>query len=363
VKAFIALEESLDIRSLKRNDCETRTIPWVSYEAVRSLIAYTDFLGRVGFTFALVSMEKRALFDASSRILIHRGFTVNETMELMREQIGYSLRNDETTKLREFAKYVSLFDLDEELKKFYEINELVHLLRHECPWDREQTHKSLVPELIEESLELAEEIIRETPKGIEEELGDTLLQILFHIVLGEENGDFNFSNVTDILFEKLYERHPHVFGDSKVSKSKQVLDQWESIKKSKHKEKGMNISKILASFITTVDAQENARKEGLDFANVHQIEAKINEELSELKEAMAKQTNIGEEVGDLLFSVINLARFLNIDPSHALFLSMNKFEKRFSAMKMRSKDINRLSDSESNKIWERVKDDEQSSKH
>jgi tetrapyrrole methylase family protein/MazG family protein len=122
--------------------------------------------------------------------------------------------------------------------------------------------------------------------------------------------------------------------------------------------KGMNISKILASFITTVNLQKFARKEGLDFSNVAQIKTKISEELSELNRAMAENTNVREEIGDLLFSVINLARFLDIDPSHALFLSMSKFEKRFTEVKNRVPNVKALNETELDKIWKEIKKDE-----
>lgn len=360
VKAFVVLNRDLNIKEFKRSYYEVKSIPLENYESVRSLIIYTDFLRRVGFAFALISTQESELFNSSARILIHRGYSFESAIELLKTKTGYSPTSRDIGKLKDFEKYVELFDLSGELKKIYDISELVRLLRNECPWDREQTHKSLVPELIEESLELSEEIVRQNEKGIEEELGDTLLQILFHCVLGEEEGFFDISSVSDVLFEKLYQRHPHVFKDSRVSKSREVLDQWENIKKSKRSEKGMNISKILASFITTVNLQEFARKEGFDFSNVAQIETKISEELSELNRAMADKTNVREEIGDLLFSVINLARFLNIDPSHALFLSMSKFERRFTEIKNRVPDIKALNEAELDKIWEEIKKDEQS---
>ncbi|MGC8721592.1 MAG: nucleoside triphosphate pyrophosphohydrolase [Caldisericaceae bacterium] len=363
VRALISLDEGVGVNAFKRTDLEVRSIPLKGYESERTLIIYTDFLNRVGFPFALVSSCNKSLFTASAMLLIHRGFSLEEAVGLAKSKTDYTPESLDKRELIGYEKYAVLFDLNKEAKKIYEITELVRLLRNECPWDREQTHQSLVPELIEESLELSEEIKRQNNKGIEEELGDTLLQIIFHTVLGEEDGAFDISGVTDVLFEKLFVRHPHVFGKSKVDESRQVLDQWENIKKAKHKQKGINISKILSSFITTVDSQEFARIEGFDFSNVNQIQEKISEELEETREALAKNTNVREEVGDLLFSVINLARFLEIDPSHALFLSMNKFEKRFAEMKKRFPKIKDLNEAQADKLWREIKKDEEPREH
>jgi tetrapyrrole methylase family protein/MazG family protein len=137
-----------------------------------------------------------------------------------------------------------------------------------------------------------------------------------------------------------------------------VLEQWEDIKKRKNGDKTLNIAKILASFITTVDVQEAARKEGLDFISVEQIEKKISEELKELKEARELEEGVSIEVGDLLFSVINLARFLEIDPAHALFLSMDKFSERFESLKKKGGNLTSISNNKKDKMWEEIKKNE-----
>ncbi len=358
IKAFISLDKNIKVKDLREHGLEWKIIEWKDYDSYRELILYTDFLGRVGFPFAIFSKDKKVIFEASSKILVHKNFSLSDCLSILKEKLDYEASSKEIEEIKELIRYQKIFDLNNDLKNFYEIRELIRLLRHQCPWDREQTHKSLVPELIEESLELAEEINKNNSQGMKEELGDVFLQILFQSLLSEEEAIFDFSNVTETLFEKLWERHPHVFGATRIAESKKVLDQWESIKRKKLGDKALNISKILASFLSTVDKQEEARTQGLDFSNTEEIEEKIIEELNEIKESKRTGNNVMEELGDLLFSVINLSRFLHVDPAHALLLSMSKFEKRFEKMKKNSRNLKELSKSKLNEMWEDVKRDE-----
>ncbi len=263
-------------------------------------------------------------------------------------------------KAKEFEKTLPLYKLPEPIYSFYLTNEMIKTLRKNCPWDREQTHESLIPELVEEPLELAEAIKRKDFNGMNEELGDVLLQILFHAILGEEEKKFDIETVTKTLFEKMYERHPHVFSGVKARDSSEVLENWENIKKKKHKDKTESISKILASFITSADLQLEARENGLDFSSVEQIEEKIIEELKELKKARKNGKKVQEELGDLLFSAVNLARFLNIDTAHALFISMEKFRRRFQNVKSRAGKLTELSEKDLDRLWEEAKKNENS---
>ncbi len=250
--------------------------------------------------------------------------------------------------LDDFLNVAPLLSINEDVKQFYMVFLMIKTLRKLCPWDREQTHQTLIPELVEEPLELLEEIKRGKVDGIKEELGDVLLQILLHSEIASESNEFSFKDVAITLFEKMFERHPHVFKETVNKSSRQVLHDWE---KNKTKKETINISKILASFITTLDIQEEAKFIGLEFRNKEEIFQKIEEEVEEVKNA---KDNIKEEIGDLLFSVINLARFLKIDPAHALFLSYEKFVKRVERFKKLPSEERQDID----KAWEIVKRDE-----
>lgn len=250
--------------------------------------------------------------------------------------------------LEEFKHIVPFLSINEDVKQFYMVFLMIKTLRKLCPWDREQTHQTLIPEIVEEPLELLEEIKRGKVEGIKEELGDVLLQILLHSEIASESNEFSFKDVAITLFDKMYERHPHVFRETIDKSSRQVLHDWE---KNKNKKETINIAKILASFITTLDIQEEAKFIGLEFRNNEEIFQKIEEEVEEVKNA---KDNIKEEIGDLLFSVINLARFLKIDPAHALFLSYEKFAKRVE----RFKQLSPKEKEDIDKAWEIIKRNE-----
>ena len=189
-----------------------------------------------------------------------------------------------------------------------------------------------------------------------EELGDVLLQVVLHSVIAEQEGKFSIKDVTSGIFAKMYRRHPHVFGETNVKDSKSVLNQWENIKKKEKKNRTVDIAKVLAALIVAFDEQEDARKAGFDFTSVNQIFDKISEETEELKAALKSNESVSEELGDLLFSVINLARFLRIDPAHALFLSIDKFRKRFEFVKGASKGkLAEMSESEKDNLWKEAK--------
>lgn len=327
--------------------------------SAREFIMYTRFLYHVSFPFVIYAPKG----DITPYILsvLYReaqGVTMGEAVRSVQRKTHRMFTQEEIDTLESLTNHFELLQLSGLLEKFYITNEFVKVLRHQCPWDREQTHSSLIPELIEEPLELVEEIKRGNDHGVMEEIGDVLLQVLLHCIIADEEGKFTMEDVLDGLYEKMYERHPHVFGKSKVNKSKEVLLQWEEIKRKNSNGKAPSIAKILAGFITAFDIQEYARKEGFDFANVEQIETKIIEELKELKEAMSKHKGIVDEIGDLLFSVINLSRFLGVDPAHALFLSMDKFRVRFEKMKEMNPDLKILSEQNLDTIWEEIKRNE-----
>jgi tetrapyrrole methylase family protein/MazG family protein len=251
--------------------------------------------------------------------------------------------------LDDFEKIAPYLRVNPDIESFYYTHLMIKTLRRLCPWDREQTHNSLVPEMIEEPLELVEEIKRNNSEGIKEELGDVLLQILLHAEIAKENDEFALKDVEEGLYQKMYERHPHVFKEFDVKTGKEVLTNWE---KNKKKKETLNISKILASFISTLDIQDEAKYIGIEFRNKEEIFDKILEELNEVKTA---NENIEEEIGDLLFSVINLARYLNIDPAHALFMSYDKFANRVERFKALDKEAQEDID----KAWEKIKKEEE----
>ena len=222
-----------------------------------------------------------------------------------------------------------------------------------CDWDRAQTHESLKPYLIEEAYELLDAIDRKDDEDMEEELGDVLLQVVFHSQIAEERGAFGIKDVVDGLSEKLVRRHPHVFkGEGRYS-----YERWESIKAEEKRERKSAIGKInpaLPALSMARRIQENAAAVGFDWEDVEGVVEKVKEEIEEFLESPSE-----EEFGDLLFSLVNLSRFLGFDPERALRRSTEKFVDRFHKMEeLVEKDGKRLSDlslDEMNAYWERVK--------
>jgi MazG family protein len=206
-----------------------------------------------------------------------------------------------------------------------------------CPWDREQTHESLRAALIEECCEAIEAIEKADDANLREELGDLLLHVVMHAHMAGERRAFDFEDVVEGVCEKLIRRHPHVFGDAQAAESAQVIRQWELIK---HAEKGEQSSVMdglpsaLPALLLAQNAQKKAARVGFDWDNVLQVLDKVVEEIKELREAISGEIkdNIEEELGDLLFSVVNLARKLEVDSETALAGATRKFVRRFRAV-------------------------------
>ncbi|OQC01273.1 MAG: Nucleoside triphosphate pyrophosphohydrolase/pyrophosphatase MazG [Firmicutes bacterium ADurb.Bin099] len=226
--------------------------------------------------------------------------------------------------------------------KKYDFNDLVEImakLRSDsgCPWDKEQTHESITTCLIEEAYETCDAIIDNDIEKMTEELGDVLLQVVFHAQIGKENGTFDLSDITDGICRKLIFRHPHIFGDKKMDTAEQVLESWERIK---IKEKGYkseadsmsNIPKTFPALMRANKIQSKAERVGFDWPDVWGAFDKVYEEAHELKRAIETEDTEKqkEEAGDLLFAVVNVCRFLDIDPEQSLDASSDKFIKRFS---------------------------------
>ncbi|YCM43847.1 nucleoside triphosphate pyrophosphohydrolase [Verrucomicrobiaceae bacterium 227] len=230
-------------------------------------------------------------------------------------------------------------------KQIQRLRAIMHRLRAPggCPWDAEQTHESLVSNLIEETYETVAAIKSGDDENLQEELGDLLLQVVFHAELAREDGRFDLDEIARGISEKLIRRHPHVYADSNVGDTEGVLTQWEDIKRAEkgHEEKPYlhGVGKGLPALLRASKLQKKAGKVGFDWPDAIGIVAKIEEEFDEVKEELAKHTEgdkaspeLQAEIGDLLFIVTNLARKLGVDPEVALEGTNEKFLHRFAAI-------------------------------
>ncbi|MCH2209454.1 MAG: nucleoside triphosphate pyrophosphohydrolase [Lentisphaerales bacterium] len=233
-----------------------------------------------------------------------------------------------------------------------------------CPWDQKQTHKSLKPYLIEESCEALDAIDDEDMELLEEELGDVLMNIVFHAQLATEKNQFTFQDVAKKISKKMIRRHPHVFDESCKLTPEEVEQQWDEIKKKEKSERESileGIPRSLPALFRAQKLQKRAAKVGFDWPDTEGPLDKISEETEELKEAISKNSKeeIELEFGDLLFSMVNLARHLNIDADHALHLSNQKFIDRFQKLekvcKSEEKELEKMTLEEMDDIWDQVK--------
>jgi MazG family protein len=238
-----------------------------------------------------------------------------------------------------------MIDCPDKGRQLERLRAIMHRLRAPggCPWDAEQTHGSLVSNLIEEAYETVDAIQRDDFRHLEEELGDLLLQVVFHSELAEESGRFDLDDVARGISEKLVRRHPHVFATSDAATTDAVLQQWDQIKRN---EKGTEeeaylhgTGKGLPSLLRASKLQKKAAKVGFDWPTQTGVLAKIREEVLEVEAAVDEQDlkAVDEEIGDLLFSVVNLVRFRKMDPELILAAANDKFERRFGEMERRLK--------------------------
>lgn len=240
--------------------------------------------------------------------------------------------------------------------------EVVVRLRKECPWDREQTHQSIRHSLIEETYEVVEAIDNEDPDELKHELGDLMLHVALHSVMAEEKGSFAVEDVLAASTEKLIRRHPHVFGTVKAGTSGEVKANWEKIKMSEGRQSLLDgIPKELPSLLRAHRTQEKASKAGFDWKEKSAVWEKVDEEVNELKRAEQKGDGeaVEEEFGDLLFSLVNYARFLHVNPELALKKTIEKFSRRFRAMEketlQKGKVLEHLSPGEMDELWNEEK--------
>ncbi|PJA97520.1 MAG: nucleoside triphosphate pyrophosphohydrolase [Ignavibacteriales bacterium CG_4_9_14_3_um_filter_34_10] len=246
--------------------------------------------------------------------------------------------------------------------KFSELLQIMKRLRKECPWDREQTHESIKSATLEESYEVLDSIDNKDYSELKSELGDLLLHIVFHSVIAEENNEFNIDQVIETIINKLIRRHPHIFGDVKVTSTADITRNWESIKLSEGRTSVLDgVPKNFPELHKAFRIQEKVSKVGFDWKNKNQVWEKVLEEIAELKDA-EKQNNAEEienELGDLFFSLVNYSRFLNINPENALRRTNQKFIKRFQYIEAELKKIGKsVTDSnleEMDKYWNESK--------
>lgn len=228
-----------------------------------------------------------------------------------------------------------------------------------CPWDREQTHASLVRYLIEESYEVIEAIEQQDMNRLQEELGDLLLQVVFHAALAEREGWFNFGDVARTVSRKMIDRHPHVFGSLQLESSEAVMENWEDFKKKEGKKHLLEgIPAMLPALMRAEKMQEKAARVGFDWADVGGALEKFKEEADELAQAQGEQ-EVREETGDLLFALVNIARFKGVEPEQALQATNDKFARRFryieEQLRLRQRDLKQASLQEMDELWEEAK--------
>ncbi len=250
-------------------------------------------------------------------------------------------------------------------EKFEELVAIMQRLRAPdgCPWDREQTPASILPFFLEEAYEVIESVDEEDWDTLKEEVGDILLHAVYQAVMAEEEKRFNIYDSLDTITSKLVRRHPHVFGDKKVDEAFHAKQNWEAIK---HKEKGRKsrldgVPQNLPGLIRAQRLQQKASYVGFDWEQIEEVWDKVHEEIQELKEAqsLGEKLHIEEEIGDVLFSIVNLARFLDISSEDALRKTNKKFVTRFQKVEEELKQRNRIIEeatlAEMDEIWNSVK--------
>jgi XTP/dITP diphosphohydrolase len=247
-------------------------------------------------------------------------------------------------------------------KSFEDLVKLISILRKECPWDKKQTHESIKENLIEEAYEAVEAIENKDYTELSKELGDLLLHVIFQSKLASEHQAFEIEDVIYRIQEKLIRRHPHVFSDVEAEDEKKVSENWEKLKMKEGKKSVLDgLPKYLPALIFANRMQEKVRNIGFDWPDEEGPWGKVHEELIELKQAIAEkdQEHIREEYGDLLFSLVNLSRFVKVNAEDALRGSNQKFERRFRALellaKVKGKELSAMTLDEMDDLWNQIK--------
>jgi XTP/dITP diphosphohydrolase len=245
---------------------------------------------------------------------------------------------------------------------FERLVQIMDELREKCPWDRKQTIDSLRQMTLEETYELTDAITDHNWAHIKEELGDLLLHIVFYAKIGSEQQQFTLTDVIEGISDKLITRHPHIYGDVKVNNEEDVKRNWEKLKLKEGKKSVLGgVPKTLPALVKAMRLQEKAKQVGFEWDNREQVWEKVKEEEAELQEAIAsgEQDRIEEEFGDLVFSLVNFARFLNVDAENALERTNKKFISRFIQMEekalQKGRDLSSMSLEEMDAIWNEIK--------
>ncbi|QDJ13852.1 nucleoside triphosphate pyrophosphohydrolase [Mergibacter septicus] len=258
------------------------------------------------------------------------------------------------------------------MQKFIEIIARLRDPKNGCPWDLEQSFETMSPYVLEEAYEVVEALEQNDPINLKEELGDLLLQVVFLSQLASEANLFTFDEVVESVSEKIVRRHPHVFGKVKADTSEQVLQNWEQIKQQERQEKAQysvldNIPLALPALVRAEKVQKRCAKVGFDWDSVSPVVEKVQEELDEVRQELIRepknQQAIAEEVGDLLFAMVNLSRHLDLQAEHLLRKATQKFERRFKKVeqevKQQQKTFEMMNLVELDLIWDQVKREEQ----
>ena len=250
----------------------------------------------------------------------------------------------------------------DQLKAFDRLLTIMDELREQCPWDKKQTMETLRHLTIEETYELGDAILDKDLEEVKKELGDVLLHIVFYAKIGSETNDFDIADVCNGICEKLIHRHPHIYGDVKVENEEDVKRNWESLKLKEGKTSVLEgVPKSLPALVKANRIQEKVAGVGFDWEHPNQVWEKVEEELNEFKAEVAAghQDNMESEFGDVIFSMVNYARFLNINPENALERTNKKFTKRFQYLEEKAKSLNKpLKDmtlAEMDVFWEEAK--------
>jgi XTP/dITP diphosphohydrolase len=254
--------------------------------------------------------------------------------------------------------------MEEKLKAFERLLTIMDELREKCPWDKKQTLETLRHLTIEETYELSDAILKKDMEEIKKEIGDLMLHMVFYAKIGSETNDFDITDVLNGICDKLIHRHPHIYGDVVVENEEQVKQNWEQLKLKEGKKSVLEgVPQSLPALVKASRIQEKARGVGFDWDNREQVWEKVNEELTEFKaevDSNAPHEKVEAEFGDLLFSMINYARFININPEDALERTNIKFIRRFQFLETESakdgKQIKDMTLTEMDAYWNRAKE-------
>jgi XTP/dITP diphosphohydrolase len=250
--------------------------------------------------------------------------------------------------------------MEKKLEAFRRLLVIMDELREQCPWDRKQTFQTLRKLTIEETYELVDEILTENVEGIKEEVGDLMLHMVFYAKIGEEQGAFDIADALNGICEKLIKRHPHIYGDVKVDSEDDVMRNWEQLKLKEGKKSILQgVPNSLPALVKAMRMQEKTKQVGFEWETTEQVWEKVKEEMAELEEVVNENTDkrkIEDEFGDVLFSLVNYARFIDIDPEAALERTNRKFKRRFEFIeKNATKPLIEMSLEEMDVLWDQAK--------